>query len=73
VAILFEHFTCPNQLKDKHPNGGRTICSEADCGMDIAGSKHVFQPSLPRFNVRFINFLGNSDSEAFGAMKYLKT
>jgi hypothetical protein len=41
--------------------------------MDIAGLKNVFQTSLPRYNVRYINFLGDGDLEAFGAMEYLKT
>jgi hypothetical protein len=73
VAVLFKHFTYANKLKDKHPDGCETVCSEAGCGIDIAGLKNVFQSSLPRYNVRYINFVGGGDSEAFGAMEYLKT
>jgi hypothetical protein len=40
--------------------------------MEVAGAKKIFQSSLPWYNVRFITFLGDGDSQTFNSVEQLK-
>lgn len=72
VVIKSKHCRCPKRLKDEHEDMCRKNYSGSSGGMEVAGVKDIFSRSLQRYNVRYVQYLGDGDSKSFAAVSELK-
>lgn len=66
VKILSKHCVCPN--KNEH----LIHCSKNFDGysgrMEVEGALHIFQRSIPKYDARYVKYLGDGDSKAFDSI-----
>lgn len=66
VSILTKHCLCPN--KENHSDTCTANYQGSSGGMEVAGIKEIFAHSIEKYNVRYINYLGDGDSKAYNAV-----
>lgn len=66
VSILTKHCKCSN--KENHDDSCTANYIGSSGGMEVAGAKEIFSRSIEKYNVRYVNFLGDGDSKGYNAV-----
>lgn len=70
LSILSKYCKCPD--KENHTPSCTANYRGCSGGMEIQGAFEIFQRSLPSYNVRYTQYLGDGDSKGFMAVRDLK-
>lgn len=63
-AVVFTKF-CLCVDKSNHAPNCKANYSGSSGGMEVAGVQALFAQSVPKYNIRYLNYLGDGDSAAF--------
>jgi hypothetical protein len=63
VSVLSKYCVCKN--KDNHDKSCTKNYDGSSGGMEVVGVKEIFQRSVEKYNVRYINYLGDGDSKSY--------
>ncbi|KAJ8891762.1 hypothetical protein PR048_004315 [Dryococelus australis] len=61
VDILSKHCTCKDKLNGKHKEACSVNYKGTSMGMEVSGVVNIFNRSIPQYNVRYTNYLGDGD------------
>jgi hypothetical protein len=65
VSILSKHCKCPQKLKNKHEANCTANYVGTSGGMEVAGVVEIFQRSIEKHGVKYVEYLGDGDSKGY--------
>lgn len=65
IHCMSKHCLCPRKLQNDHEESCIGNYSGTSGGMESEGAVTIFQRSLEKYNVRYIDYLGDGDSNAY--------
>lgn len=68
VRVFSKYCRCTNRLQNEHTADCISNYSGVSGGMEVRGVLDMFQQSLPKYNVRYVNYLGDGDSASYPAV-----
>lgn len=63
IYVMSKYCHCPN--KQVHLDSCLANYSGTSGGMEVYGAVQLFQRSLPRYNIRYLEYLGDGDTNAY--------
>lgn len=70
IQVLTKHCRCKS--KDNHDEMCTANYQGVSGGMEVAGAISIYQRSEEKYNVRYLEYLGDGDSKAFSKVNELK-
>lgn len=68
IHCMSKHCLCPNKSQNIHSDTCKANYSATSGGMEAAGAVKMFERSLERGNVRYVEYLGDGDSNGHKAV-----
>lgn len=65
IYAMSKFCLCPEKVNNIHLDTCKANYMGTSGGMEVDGAKTIFQRSVPRYNVRYTEYLGDGDSGAF--------
>jgi hypothetical protein len=62
---MSKHCICPKKYENLHLESCTANYSGTSGGMECDGAIRIFKRSVPQYNVRYVDYLGDGDSHAF--------
>lgn len=65
IDVLSKYCTCPGRLEKHHQKSCLANFSGSSGMMEVTGAVNIFGRSVPNYNVRYLEYLGDGDSKAY--------
>lgn len=72
VSVLSKYCKCPKRYDNLHLESCKANYMGTSGGMELSGVEEIFQRSIPEYNVRYIEYLGDGDSKAFDSINKIQ-
>lgn len=69
IYVMSKYCLCPNRSNNEHIVSCKANYQGSSGGMEVHGALQLFNRSVPRYQVKYLEYLGDGDTNAFQAVK----